>query len=202
MRCTKTSNERLNNAFFAGQHLWNNCRSTKLHLQTDVLAVFEVVLAQDLYNLEKKNGLNLKLRLPFVLLGEALTGYIILVHQTRNALDCSHKCLSNPKCASFNFEIQQSRSPSTCELNNLSRMSSNNKFQSRDGFAYYEPLTPRGRSKQEITAIIPTRSKIITATVTTQEVSRTQAEAAIIRAAFQRLHSQQQQQHLVSGLPN
>ena len=59
-------------------------------------------------------------------------------------------------------------------------MSSNKKLQSRDGFAYYEPLTPRERPKQEITAITPTTSNIITATVTTQEVSPTQAEAAII----------------------
>ena len=102
------------------------------------------------------------------------------MHQTRNELDCSHKCLSKPKCASFNFEIKQSRSLSTCELNNLSRMSSNNKLQSRDGFAYYEPLIPRERSKQEITAITPTTTNVITATVTTQEVRPTQAEAAII----------------------
>ena len=58
-------------------------------------------------------------------------------------------------------------------------MSSNNKLQSRDGFEYYEPLTPRERPKQEITAITPTTSNTITATVTTQEVSPTQAEAAI-----------------------
>ncbi|XP_015763278.1 PREDICTED: C-type lectin domain family 4 member E-like isoform X2 [Acropora digitifera] len=111
--------------------------------------------------------------------GKALTGHIISVHQIRNELDCGHKCLSNPKCVSFNFEIQQSRSLSTCELNNLSRMPSDNNLQIRDGFAYYEPLTPRERPKQEITAITPETSNLITATATTQEVSPTQAEATI-----------------------
>ncbi|XP_015751198.1 PREDICTED: low affinity immunoglobulin epsilon Fc receptor-like isoform X1 [Acropora digitifera] len=83
--------------------------------------------------------------------GKALTGHIISVHQTRNVLDCSHQCLSNPACTSFNFEIRLSQSLSTCELNNVLRTSSNNKLQSRDGFAYYEQLTPRERPKQEIT---------------------------------------------------
>ena len=108
------------------------------------------------YNLEKTNSFPcwglIELGLPIVLLGKALTGYIISVHQTRNELDCSHQCLSNPTCTSFNFEIQRLRSLSTCELNNVLRTSSNNKLQSRDGFAYYEQLTLRERPKQEITA--------------------------------------------------
>ena len=106
-------------------------------------------------NLEKTNSFPclglIELGLPFFLLGKALTGHIISVHQTRNVLDCSHQCLSNPACTSFNFEIQRSRSLSTCELNNVLRTCSNNKLQSRDGFAYYEQLTPRERPKQEIT---------------------------------------------------
>ena len=58
-------------------------------------------------------------------------------------------------------------------------MPSNNNLQIRDGFAYYEPFTPRERPKREITATTPATSNIIAATVTTQEVSPTQAEAAI-----------------------
>ena len=125
--------------------------------------------------------IKLKLRLPFVLLGVALTGHIISVHQTRTELDCSHKCLLNPKCASFNFEIQQSRSLSICELNNVSRTSFNKKLKRRDSFAYYEPLTPRQRPKQEIAAFYPTRSILITEAATTedtQEISTFQDIAA------------------------
>ena len=95
----------------------------------------------------------------FIFLGNALTGHTISVHQTRSELDCSHKCLSNPKCASFNFEIQQSRSLSACELNNVSRISSNDKLKRNDSFAYYEPITSMERPTQEITAFTPTRSK-------------------------------------------
>ena len=102
------------------------------------------------------------------------------MHQTRSELDCSHKCLSNPKCASFNFEIQQSRSLSTCELNNVSRISSNNKLKRNDSFAYYEPITPMERSKQEIAAFCPTTSNIITEATTargTQGISTSQDQA-------------------------
>ena len=123
----------------------------------------------------------LKLRLLFVLLGVALTGHINSVHQTRTELDCSHKCLSNPKCASFNFEIQESRSLSICELNNVSRMSSNNKLKRRGSFAYYEPLTPRQRPRQEIAAFCLTTSNLITEAATTegtQEVGTSQDIAA------------------------
>ena len=81
--------------------------------------------------------------------------------QASSEIACTHKCLSNPKCASFNFEIQQSRSLSTCELNAVSRTSPNSKLKSRHGFAYYEPLTPRERPKQQITAFSPTTSYII-----------------------------------------
>ena len=103
------------------------------------------------------------------------------MHQTRSELDCSHKCLSNPKCASFNFEIQQSRSLSICELNNVSRTSSNNKLERNDSFAYYEKITPMERSEQEIAALSPTTSKIITEATTTQgtqDISASQDIAA------------------------
>ncbi|XP_074609501.1 uncharacterized protein LOC141863724 [Acropora palmata] len=119
--------------------------------------------------------------------GEVLTGHIISVHQTRNVLECSHKCLSNPECASFNFEIQQSRSLSTCELNNVSSISSNNKLKRKDSFAYYEPLTPKERPKQQISGFYPTTTNIITKTTTTrstQEVSSTQDQAATSASMF------------------
>ena len=80
----------------------------------------------------------------------------------------------------FNFEIQQSRSLSTCELNAVSRTSPHNELKSRHGFAYYEPLTPRERPKQQITAFSPTTSNLIMAgssTQGTQEVSPTQDQA-------------------------
>ncbi|KAK2553987.1 hypothetical protein P5673_024693 [Acropora cervicornis] len=112
--------------------------------------------------------------------GEALTGHIISVHQTRNVLECGHKCLSNPECASFNFEIQESRSLSICELNNVSSISSNNKLKRKDSFAYYELLTPKERPKQQITGFYPTTSNIMTKTTTTrgtQEVSTSQYQA-------------------------
>ena len=125
--------------------------------------------------------IKLKLRLPFVLLGVVLTGHIISVHQTRNVLDCTHKCLSNPECASFNFEIQKSRFLSICELNNVSSISSNHKLKRKDSFVYYEPLTPKERPKQQIAGFYPTTSNIITKTTTTrgtQEVSTSQDQAA------------------------
>ena len=115
------------------------------------------------------------------LLGEALAGYTIAVHHTRSELDCSYKYLSNPKCASFNFEIQQSRSLSTCELNNVSTIYSNNKLKRNDSFAYYEPITSMERPTQEITAFSPTRSNIIAEASTTkgtQEASPTEDQAA------------------------
>ena len=58
---------------------------------------------------------------------------------------------------------------------------SNNKLESRHGFAYYEPLTPRERPKQESAAFSPTTSNLITEAVTTQgtqQVSPNQGEAA------------------------
>ena len=103
------------------------------------------------------------------------------MHQTRSELDCSHKCLSNPKCTSFNFEIQQSRSLSSCELNNVSRISSNNKLKRNDSFAYYEPITLMERPKQEIAAFRPTTSNLITEATTTQgtqEIGTSQDQAA------------------------
>ncbi|XP_074610058.1 uncharacterized protein LOC141864228 isoform X2 [Acropora palmata] len=112
--------------------------------------------------------------------GKALSGHVISVHQASSEIACTHKCLSNPECASFNFEIQQSRSLSTCELNAVSRMSPNNKLNSRSGFAYYEPLTPRERPKQQTTAFSPTTRNLIMAASTTQgtqEVSPTQDQA-------------------------
>ena len=103
------------------------------------------------------------------------------MHQASSEIACTHKCLSNPKCASFNFELQQSRSLSTCELNAVSRTSPYNELKSRHGFAYYEPLTPREMPKQEITGFSPTTSNLIMARTTTQgaqEVSPTQDQAA------------------------
>ena len=124
----------------------------------------------------------------FIFLGKALSGHVISVHQASSEIACTHKCLSNPKCASFNFEIQQSpRSLSTCELNAVSRTSPNNKLNSRNGFAYYEPLTPNERPKQQITAFPPTTSNLRMATTTTQgaqEVSPTQDQAATPASMF------------------
>ena len=116
----------------------------------------------------------------FIFLGKALSGHVISVHQASSEIACTQKCLSNPKCASFNFEIQQSRSLSTCELNAVSRTSPNNKLISRNGFAYYEPLTPRKRPKQQTIAFSPTTSKLMMAASTTQgtqEPSPTRDEA-------------------------
>ena len=103
------------------------------------------------------------------------------MHQASSEIACTQKCLSNPKCASFNFEIQQSRSLSTCELNAVSRTSPNSKLKRRHGFAYYEPLTPRERPKQQITAFSPTTRNLIMAASTTQgtqEAIPTQDQAA------------------------
>ena len=105
------------------------------------------------------------------------------MHQANSEIACTHKCLSNPKCASFNFEIQQSRSLSTCELNAVSRASPNSKLKSRHAFAYYEPLTPNERPKQQITAFSPTKSNLKMAASTAQggqEVSPTQDQAATL----------------------
>ena len=113
----------------------------------------------------------------FIFLGKALSGHVISVHEASSEIACTHKCLSNPKCASFNFEIQQSRSLSTCELNAVSRTSPNNKLH---GYAYYEPLTLRERPKQQTTAFSPTTRNLIMAASTTQgaqEVSPTQDQA-------------------------
>ena len=116
----------------------------------------------------------------FIFLGKALSGHVISVHQASSEIACTHKCLSNPKCASFNFEIQQSRSLSTCELNAVSRTSPSNKLNSRHGYAYYEPLKLRERPKQQTTAFSPTTRNLIMAASTTQgaqEVSPTQDQA-------------------------
>ena len=62
----------------------------------------------------------------------------------------------------------------------MTRASPNSKLKSRHGFAYYEPLTPRERPKQQITAFSPTTSNLImeaTTTQGTQAVSPTQDEA-------------------------
>ncbi|XP_044182183.1 uncharacterized protein LOC122962993 [Acropora millepora] len=109
--------------------------------------------------------------------GKVLSGHVISVHQASSEIACTQKCLSNPKCASFNFEIQQSRSLTTCELNAVSRTSPSSKLKSRHGFAYYEPLTLRGRPEQQIKAFSPTTSNLMMAASTTQgtqEVRSTQ----------------------------
>ena len=116
----------------------------------------------------------------FIFLGKALSGHVISVHQASSEIACTHKCLSNPECASFNFEIQQSRSLSTCELNAVSRTSPYNELNSPSGFAYYEPLTPREMPKQQTTAFSPTTSKLMMAASTTQgtqEASPTRDQA-------------------------
>ena len=62
----------------------------------------------------------------------------------------------------------------------MSMTSSNNKLKRNDSFAYYEPITPMERSKQEISAFCPTTNNIITDAATTQgteEVSPTQGQA-------------------------
>ncbi|XP_068711127.1 uncharacterized protein [Montipora foliosa] len=92
--------------------------------------------------------------------GEALNGHVISVHQVRSELACAHKCHSNHKCASLNFEAQSARSLRTCELNAVSRTSSDKTLQSRDGFAYYEPLTML-KPQQEITTLTPTTSDVL-----------------------------------------
>ncbi|XP_068759772.1 uncharacterized protein [Montipora capricornis] len=73
--------------------------------------------------------------------GEALSGQVILVHQVSSELDCAQKCLLSTKCASYNFEVHCSRSSCTCELNAVSKTSSGDALQRREGFAYYEPVT-------------------------------------------------------------
>ena len=115
--------------------------------------------------------------LILIFLGKALTGHVISVHQVSSEIDCTRKCLSNPKCASFNFQIPQSRFLSICELNKVSITSSNNKLNRNDSFAFYEPISPMERPKQEIAAFCPTTRNIITDAATTQgtkEVSTTQ----------------------------
>lgn len=94
-------------------------------------------------------------------LGKALTDHVVAVQEASSEIDCTSKCLSNPNCASFNFEIQQPRPPSICELNNVLRMYSNDTLKRNDSFAYYEPITPRERPKKEIPALCPTTSKIM-----------------------------------------
>ena len=97
----------------------------------------------------------------FIFLGKALTGHVISVQEASSEIDCTSKCLSNPNCASFNFEIQQPRPPSICELNNVSRMYSNDTLKRNDSFAYYEPITPRERPKKEFPALCPATSNIM-----------------------------------------
>ena len=134
----------------------------------------------------KKAGNNRRAQF-FIFLGKALSGHVMSVHQASSEIACTQKCLSNPKCASFNFEIQQPRSLSTCELNAVSRTSPNSKLKSRHGFAYYEPLTPRERPKQQTTAFSPTTSKLMMAASTTQgaqEVIPTQDQARTPASMF------------------
>ena len=128
----------------------------------------------------------------FFFLGKALSGHVISVHQASTEIACTHKCLSDPKCASFNFEIQQSRSLFTCELNAVSRTSPYNELKSRDGFAYYEPVTPRERPKQQITTFSQTSNLITEAATTqgTQAVSPTQDEATTPASRVPSTHSE------------
>ena len=149
------------------QELWNDAWKIKIHN-----------FHQDL---PRKNLKILTEERPILIfLGKALTGHVISVHQASSEIDCTRKCLSNLKCASFNFEIPQSRFLSICELNNVSMTSSNNKLKRNDSFAYYELITPIERPKQEISAFCPTTSNIITVAATTQgteEASPTQDQA-------------------------
>ncbi|XP_068711105.1 uncharacterized protein [Montipora foliosa] len=122
--------------------------------------------------------------------GEALNGHVISVHQVRSELACAHKCHSNHRCASLNFEAQSARSLRTCELNAVSRTSSDKTLQSRDGFTYYEPLTIVKKPQQEITTLTPTTSDVLiktaasTPTETTVSPSVVSTTAAGTKAAY------------------
>lgn len=117
-------------------------------LRGDVCAV-ALVITIELYIISKRHApLQLESEFILILSGEALTGHIISLHQTRSELDCAHKCLLNSKCASLNFEFQSSRTLSTCEINGMSRASSTIKLQRRDGFAYYEPIAKLIQEKE------------------------------------------------------
>ena len=149
------------------QELWNDAWKIEIHnFHQDLLRENLKIITEE--------------HLILIFLGKALTGHVISVHQAISEIECTRKCLSNPKCASFNFEIPQSRFLSICQLNNVSMTSSNNKLKRNDSFAYYEPITPMERPKQEISAFCPTTSNIITDAATTQgteEVSPTQDQA-------------------------
>ena len=158
---------------FIMSHAYEVCKINRL--------IFHMGEVLKLWHYVRRNQKVTKESTIFIFLGKALSGHVISVHQASSEIACTHKCLSNPKCASFNFEIQQSRSLSTCELNAVSRTAPYSELKSRDGFAYYEPLTPRNeRPKQQITAFSPTTRNLIMAASTTQgtqEVSPTRDQA-------------------------
>ncbi|XP_068713668.1 aggrecan core protein-like [Montipora foliosa] len=115
--------------------------------------------------------------------GEALNGHVISVHQVRSELACAHKCLSNHKCASVNFEAQSARSLRTCELNAVSRTSSDKTLQSRDGFAYYEPLTIVKKPQQEIATLTPTTSDVLIKTAASTPTETTVSPSVVSTTA-------------------
>ena len=70
----------------------------------------------------------------------ALDGHVISAYLVHSELDCLHKCLLNPKCLSFNFQLLTADSRHVCELNDATRLSSAHGLKFCDGCSYLEPI--------------------------------------------------------------
>ncbi|XP_022781213.1 uncharacterized protein LOC111322399 [Stylophora pistillata] len=83
--------------------------------------------------------------------GEVLEGHVIANYSVPSELDCLHRCVSRGNCVSFNYQrLSFESSRHSCELNDVTLLSSGEKLVRRNGYSYKEPiLLPYDGDKNE-----------------------------------------------------
>jgi hypothetical protein len=65
-----------------------------------------------------------------------LCGYVISKQRTVNIFDCAHRCLSDRRCASFNFRGKLPGRSGDCELNGVESLRNNAKPKQTNGWIH------------------------------------------------------------------
>ena len=70
----------------------------------------------------------------------ALVNHVVATHKVTCALDCTHACLEDNRCISFNYQYATTDVTHQCELNDHVNTSSPVDYVARANFSYYKPL--------------------------------------------------------------
>lgn len=77
----------------------------------------------------------------FCLSDEVLEGHVIAKFLVPSELDCLHRCVLSDNCVSFNYQRLSFKSTRrTCELNDVTLLSSGETLVRRNGYSYKEPI--------------------------------------------------------------